>query len=186
MNLLRKALVPLAGVAVVALVISVAGPRTVRAITATLVQVTNTVPVIVAPSAPQLYESNCVGAFFGTAEAACSFQAVPAGNTLFIDGVSILLNTLEGGLAPQNAWIQTFNTGASYPEGQITAGGSPGVPLNIPLIKQASDIFQNYVGTFAATTVWTGSAPKCTVLLNGASQDGVTFCVIWGHLAPIQ
>lgn len=38
MSLLRKALVPLAGVAVIALVISVAGPRAVHAIVATVVQ----------------------------------------------------------------------------------------------------------------------------------------------------
>ena len=42
MNLLRKAFVPLAGVAVIVLVISMAGPRAVHAVVSTLVSVVNT------------------------------------------------------------------------------------------------------------------------------------------------
>jgi hypothetical protein len=78
------------GVAVVALVLLVAAPRTAHAVVAKLVSVVNTVPIVVAPSAPLLYESNCTGAFGGGQEATCDFQALPAGNTLFIDAVSIL------------------------------------------------------------------------------------------------
>ena len=184
MNLLRKALVPLTGVAVIALVLLVAGPRAVHALTATLVQVVNTVPVVTAPSAPQLYESNCTGSFGGTAEGSCSFQTVSAGNTLFIDAVSIYLNSLETGVGPQWALMLTYNTGSSYPEGQ---GPSQGVALFIPLTKMSLGFGQNYVGTITSASVWSANspAPKCQVLLNGASETGVFSCTAWGHLAPI-
>jgi hypothetical protein len=187
MNLLRKALVPLTGVAVIALVLLVAGPRAVHALTATLVQVVNTVPVVTAPSAPQLYESNCTGSFGGTAEGSCSFQTVPAGNTLFIDAVSIYLNSLETSIGPQWALMLTYNTGASYPEGQATAGGSQGVALFIPLTKMSPAFGQNYVGTTTSASVWSANSPgpKCQVLLNGESETGVFSCTAWGHLAPI-
>jgi hypothetical protein len=186
MNLLRKALVPLAGVAVVALVISVAGPRTVRAITATLVQVTNTVPVIVAPSAPQLYESNCITFFGSTQEAKCSFATVPAGNTLFIDAVTMNLSSLEAG-APQASYVLTWNTGPSYPEGQATNGGSNGNALFVPLTKMAPGFGNNYQGTFSTVSVWAADSPvpKCVVLLDNPSVNGQLVCTVWGHLAPI-
>jgi hypothetical protein len=184
MNLLRKALVPLTGVAVIALVLLVAGPRAVHALTATLVQVVNTVPVVTAPSAPLLYESNCTGAFFSTQEGSCSFQTVPAGNTLFIDAVSIYLNSLETGVGVQWALMLTYNIGSSYPEGQ---GPSQGAALFIPLTKMAPGFGQNYVGTITSANVWSANspAPKCQVLLNGASETGVFSCTAWGHLAPI-
>ena len=184
MNLLRKALVPLTGVAVIALVLLMAGPRAVHALTATLVQVVNTVPVVTAPSAPLLYESNCTGAFFSTQEGSCSFQTVPAGNTLFIDAVSIYLNSVETGIGPQWALMLTYNTGASYPEGQ---GPSQGVALFIPLTKMSPGFGQNYVGTITSASVWSANspAPKCQVLLNSASETGVFSCTAWGHLAPL-
>jgi hypothetical protein len=188
MNLLRKAFVPLAGVAVIALVISMAGPRAVHAVVSTLVSVANTVPVVVAPTAPQLYESNCTGAFFGGAEAKCEFQAVPAGNTLFIDSVSILLNSVESGLSPQWTALETFNTGASYPFGQAyVGGGSSTVSLYVPLTKQAFSFGQNFVGTISDANVWTANSPgpKCDVLLDGSSTNGILTCTVMGHLAPI-
>jgi hypothetical protein len=187
MNLLRKALVPFMGVAVIALVLLVAAPRTAHAVVATLVSVVNTVPIVVAPSAPLLYESNCTGAFGGSQEATCDFQAVPAGNTLFIDAVSIL-GFWESGLAPQHTRVLTYNTGASYPEGQGTAGGgTQGVALYVPMMRAGTDFLDNYVGTLTNASVWTASSPvpKCQVLLNGTSSVGVTSCTIWGHLAPI-
>jgi hypothetical protein len=184
MNLLRKALVPLTGVAVIALIISLAVPRAVHAITATLVSVVNTVPVVVAPSAPLLYESNCTGAFFGTAEGTCTFQTVPAGNTLFIDAVSLYLNSLEPTIGVQWALLKTYNTSSSYPQGQ---GGQDGNPLFIPLMKNAQGFGSNYVGTITAATVWTVNSPgpKCEILLNGTSSLANFSCTVWGHLAPI-
>jgi len=186
MNLLRKVVVPFMGVAVIALLLLVAAPRTAHAVVSTLVSVVNTVPIVVAPSAPLLYESNCSGAFFGGQEASCNFQAVPAGNTLFIDAVSIL-GYWESGLAPQHTWVLTYNTGSSYPEGQATAGGSQGVALYVPMTRAGTDVLDNFVGTLTNASVWTASSPvpKCQVLLNGMSTDGVTSCTIWGHLAPI-
>jgi hypothetical protein len=184
MNLLRKAFLPLSGVAVIALVLLVAGPRAVHAITATLVQVVNTVPVVTAPSAPLLYESNCVGAFGGTQEGSCSFQTVPAGNTLFIDAVSIYLNSLETGVGVQWSLLLTYNTGSSYPEGQ---GPTQGSALFVPLTKTANGFGQNYVGTITSASVWSANSPatKCQILLNGESDTGEFSCNVWGHLAPI-
>jgi len=184
MTLLRKALIPLTGVVGIALILSVAGPRAVHAITATLVSVVNTVPVVLAPSAPLLYESNCVGAFGGTAEGTCTFQTVPAGNTLFIDAVSLYLNSLEPTIGVQWAQLHTYNSGPSYPEGQ---GGQDGNPLFIPLMKNASGFGSNYVGTITAATVWTVNSPgpKCEILLNENSSLASFSCTVWGHLAPI-
>jgi len=68
-------------------------------VVSTLVSVVNTVPIVVAPSAPLLYESNCTGGFGGGQEASCDFQSVPAGNTLFIDAISIF-GYWEPGIAP--------------------------------------------------------------------------------------
>ena len=186
-NLLHKVLVPVSAVAVVAVALSLVAPRAVRASVAALVQVVNTVPTVIAPSAPLLYESNCAGGFFGSQEASCDFQAVPAGNTLFIDAVSIQ-GYWEGGIGPQDAWVLTYNTGTSYPEGQTTAGGAQGVALHVHLTRESPDILENYDGTLTNVSVWTANSPgpKCKVLLNGMSSQGVTSCTIWGHLAPIS
>ncbi len=187
MNLLRKALIPLTGVAVIALIISLAGPRAVHAITATLVSVVNTVPVVVAPSAPLLYESNCVGAFGGTAEGTCTFRTVPAGNTLFIDAVSLYLNSLEPTIGVQWAQLQVYNSGPSYPEGPPAGDAQNGNALFIPLMKNASGFGSNYVGTITAATVWTANSPgpQCQILLNNSSSLASFSCSVWGHLAPI-
>jgi len=189
-NLLRKVIVPVSAVAVIALTITLVAPRAVRASVAALVSVTNTVPVLIAPSAPQLYESNCAGFFPGPSfEGTCDFQAAPAGNTLFIDAVSIYLNSVTGGFAPQWVMVRTYNTGASYPEGQATQGGAPYNALFVPLTKTAPGFGDNFVGTLVNVSVWTANSPgpKCDVLLNGLpSPTYAQFsCTIWGHLAPI-
>jgi hypothetical protein len=101
MNRLRKVLL-LLGVAAVVLVVSIAGPKTVHAIAATLVQMTNnaTNPVgtqDASTTASQIIELHCVQASGckqvfpdGTTTAPGSVYLVPAGKSFVITAVDIL------------------------------------------------------------------------------------------------
>jgi hypothetical protein len=83
--------------------------------------------------------------------------------------------------------VLPYNSGASYPEAQATAGGNNGNPLFVPLTKNAPGFGNNYVGTITGASVWaaTSPVPKCQILLNDTSMLGQFSCTIWGHLAPI-
>jgi hypothetical protein len=178
MNLFRKALLPLAGAAVIVLVFSISGPQAVHAVVATLVQVQNTpttaVPTVAAPAASQLYISTCTGNYDGQAYARCSFDPVPAGQTLFIETESIWSDT--GPSQPWTAYIAPY-----------IATSGVGNPVYVPMVQQATDGGdQNFSGTLAAR-LWAkpGATPSCFVGVN-QNGGGTIQCTISGYLAPAQ
>lgn len=179
MNLLRKALVPLAGAAIIVLVLSIGGPRAVHAVVAALVQVENTptsaVPTVAAPAASQLYSSSCRAGFGTSNSATCTFTTVPAGQTLFIETESIRVNPSHG-IDPILAAIEPV--------------GPLGSQIYLPIVQQAVDILGN--DTFLGTTagrIWAqaGAIPNCVVSLVSPPDlflSGGIACTISGYLAP--
>jgi hypothetical protein len=170
-NFVRKSLFPLAGLAAILLIITIASPRALRAVVATLVQVVNTptsaVPVVQAPAASQLYENSCTGTFGGGVTTSCSLPAVPAGQTLFIESVSFSSVPVSG--SPAFTELYNVSSGAVY--------------LYVPMLQQPAF---GFTGTVAARTAFpAGQTPGCSQEVNAPSTGSVT-CLVFGYLAPAQ
>jgi len=190
MNLPRKALVPLAGAAIIVLVLSIGGPRAVHAVVATLVQVVNTPssPVfnVAAPAANQLFASGCRHVFASATKASCSLDPVPAGQTLFIETISYNIEEAVNGLgttpfesvsfAPQGGEVNGTLFLAPTVVGVVSIPGS-GLPANTAIFHATASV---RVGVMA------GIMPMCSVTLLAASPTGGFFCYINGYLAPSQ
>ena len=195
MNLIRRFVLPFAGVAAIAMLIAKASPRAVHAVTAALVQIVNTptnaVPSIHAPAASQLYHGVCYGywqvALVGgsyNATAHCSLPAIGSGQILFIEQVSASTGTAIG----------------SVPDGVTlydpTAGSSNFV--FVPLLKQATiGAFDVYMGNAGGVRVgFPGpTQPTCTADVAGSGgtsmppSEGIggrLTCSISGYLTPAQ
>ena len=171
-NFVRKSILPLAGVAAIVLVLSMAGPRAVHAVTAALVQVMNTptsaVPAVQAPAVSQIYSGLCQAVFNASDSARCGMTAVPAGQTLFVETISVQ----AGGLGAPPATTQF--------------GGSSGIPLIfVPMFSQASG--DAYIGTVSArVAVKAGDVPTCAMIADNIISGRSFFCVVNGYLAPAQ
>jgi len=142
---------------------------------AALVQIANTpvsaVPTVQAPPQAQIYRSNCEAPFSGTSQASCNLTAVPSGQTLFVETVS-----MATGVSPVSSPYFGAFRGSDY----SGPGGSYRVYL--PLIPQASTSGQStFLGTVSARTPILGpDTPVCEmVLTNGSSLAGSALRGIW-------
>src|ERR1700722_16311187 len=104
MNLLRKVFVPLAGVTIIALVISMVGPRTVRAVVATLVKDVDN------PARQPFAEACTTGTFSSFGEGSCQFGAVTSGKRFVIETVWGPMQ-LTSGLKPISIDLQVCAAG---------------------------------------------------------------------------
>jgi len=173
MNLLRRFLLPLAGVAAVLFIISIATPRAVHAITAALVQIVNTpanaVPTVLAPAASQIYQETCSQYMTSGNVGTCYLRAVPAGQTLFIDTLSFYLFTDHGNVA--------------Y-EVYLAGDRKIWVPLSLP---QTSSGLDAYTTTLSVRfTVPQSVQPQCTMYLKNMTAYSAVLCTVSGYLAPSQ
>ena len=159
----------------VALLIAIASPRAVQAVTTAFVQVTNTpanaVPTMHAPAASQIYRGIC-GAFpAGNNSLQCSLASVPAGQTLFVETISLWVST-DAGVAP---------SGAQFYDGSYF--------VTVPMSAQANNSIgqASFSGTVAVRAAYpAGSYPACAVGLSGNSGGGGFQCAVYGYLAPTQ
>jgi hypothetical protein len=171
MNLLRKALISLAGVAVIVLVVSIAVPRAVHAVVATFVQVVNTpttaMPTVAAPAKSKLVRELCEASYNSGPSAGCSFSAVPMGQTLFVESVTIYSQS---------------STGADPTQARI---GGNFETAYIPMIRQASVSGEDFlIGAMAGRISFEeGETPSCAVFLSANSDAGFT-CSLFGYTAP--
>jgi hypothetical protein len=174
MNFGRKFVLSVVGVVAIASLIAIVSPRAVQAVAAALVQVTNTptnaVPALLAPAASQIYQSYCFSGFGSTPSAKCYVTQVPAGQTLFVETVSIETTTENG-----NDPLAVALTGT-------------GSYLFVPMIKQGSSgAWDIFVGTVGARMPYKqGANPFCSADLNSNSAAGVMQCSVYGYLAPAQ
>jgi hypothetical protein len=167
-NFLRKAIGPLAGAAAVLAVLVVALPPAAKALVATLVQVVNTptnaIPTVHAPAAANLYYSSCSGSGGNS----CELTAVPAGQTLFVETISMFAN------GPHGTVVGTGSFQGWGPQG--------GQPILVPLQQTASNPsgFDDYAGNFAGRIFASaGPAPGC------AMPTAATYtCWVYGYLTP--
>jgi hypothetical protein len=182
MKRIGKMLAVIVGAGLLVFVGAMFGPRTAHAITATMVQVVNTtttaIPAVQAPASSTLYSHVCLGSQFfpsGDSTSTCTFPDLPAGQTLIVETVSLVVDT--NGTAPEVAYIG--------PADEI-ASGVEVARLFIPMIQQAdtSTGNHNYTGASAAR-VYFHSAPGCAVTLaNATAQQGAFRCTIGGYLVP--
>jgi hypothetical protein len=171
MNFLRKFVLPVAGVAAIAILIAIASPRAAHAVAAALVQIVNTpanaVPATLSPPASQLYRNFCQGQFRGIA-ASCSLVTVPAGQTLFVETVSLDI--------------------AANPGSDLLAvlyGTSTGAVLNVPLYLQ-SNALTEWFGTVAARVSFlAGETPTCQVRATAPDQHFFS-CSVFGYTVAAQ
>src|ERR1700686_2062365 len=110
MKRIGKMLAVIFGAGLLVVVGAMFGPRTAHAITATMVQVVNTtttaIPAVQAPASSTLYSHVCIGSqFFPSAESTstCTFPDLPAGETLIVETVSLVVGT--NGTGPEVAFI---------------------------------------------------------------------------------
>ncbi len=177
MRLIRKLVLPVAGVVGAVAIVTIISPRAVHAITAALVQVmntpTNAVPTTLAPAFTQTYAANCSSNYNGGQYAQCSLPQVPAGQTLFVETVS-LYSVSNHGVGPTVA--------------QVASGGSAG--FLVPMAQQLSEAGSNldfYVGTLSARmAIGPQFMPGCYMALSAASTAGRFDCGVMGYLAPAQ
>jgi len=178
MRFVRRYLLPTAGVTAIALLIAIASPRAVQAVTAALVQIVNTpgnaVPVVQAPAAAQRYYSNCTDQIAGGTDATCYLTPVPAGQTLFVETISVQIATDMGN--------PPYVTGFAWQTGNLNI-------VWIPMFKQATDApyVDWYQGTLAVKVMVPASIqPSCGLGLHVPSKYGAINCQVFGYLAPAQ
>jgi hypothetical protein len=165
---LRKAFGTLAGGAVVLVALAVAVPPAARALVATLVQVVNTptnaIPTVQAPAAANLYYSSCT---ISTNDGSgCSLTPVPAGQTLFVETISMV---------------------ASGPHGTVVSAGQFGAsdetflfPLQLTFPNNTGG-FDNFAGTFSGRVSFPGASfPSCL----GPATATLVSCFVYGYLTP--
>jgi len=177
MNFIRKFVLPVAGVAAVALLIAIASPQAVHAITAALVQIANTpttaVPAIQAPAESQIYRNLCSVFPNGSTHMECTLPSVPAGQTLFLETVSIDARS-DPGLTPYIAYLTQFPNGIR----------ALNVPMSAPITAEG---VANSAGTVGGRVSFpAGSAPTCDVWFTGDVHSGSMYCHAFGYLAPAQ
>ncbi|MCX6627700.1 MAG: hypothetical protein NTW28_08740 [Candidatus Solibacter sp.] len=172
MNFVRKSVLPVMGVAAIALLITIASPRAVHAIVAAMVQVVNTptnaVPTMQAPAASQRYRSWCQKKFNYDLGGFCYLDPVPAGQTLFVEAISI---KTEAG--------NDLSTGRFYSGNELGGG------FAVPMFQQGSS--NTFVGTFAGRiSVSASQQPSCLAMFATAQPSGNMECLVYGYLAPAQ
>ena len=137
MNLLRKVLIPLGGVAVASLLLTIVAPRAAHALVATLVQVVNTTtnPAIVSNMDDQgrtPYQAQILGTSAANcpAEGSCAFtfDAVPAGHRLVVQHVSMEIQ------AAANSVPALVSLGASLGSAVTVFPATVQAPADVPTI----------------------------------------------------
>ena len=174
MNLLRKALILLAGVAAIVLVISLAVPRAVHAITATLIKDVDS------PAFQPFAEECTSGAFDTSGRTSCSLGAVPAGKRWVIETVSGTLQ-LTPGLKPTSIDLQLCAAGSATDNFFPAAFQGSGVVFG-------GDFFavNQKVWLYADTTGGCGGAPFFNLTLtNGTSGGGSAVLIVSGYLVNV-
>lgn len=176
MNVLRKILIGLGSIVVVALVLTLAAPKTVRAVVSTLVTVSNTasnpVPTVSTDASTAFVEQgNCTT--FVSNECFASMYTVAAGQTAVIDSISGVCETDPG------TAIVEFKLQYMSPSGSLTLFSIPGVmqPFGGNAITVAGQNLKTYAS--AGTIFITGVA-------NGVATLSSDFCrfTLSGHIAP--
>jgi hypothetical protein len=192
MKLVKRLVMGIGMVALVASVLTLVMPKIAHAAVAALVQVVNTpttaVPAVLGTGAGQLYQSSCNALWMSGTLASCTLGAVPAGYTLLVETVSMHVVT-DLGASPAVAYLINA-TSASYPHSGETPS-SPLVPIPpsilgepllwVPLTQGGKTAVQEYVGTVSAR-VWSSAAPVCQAELTTGSLDGDIDCTVWGYL----
>lgn len=192
MKLVKRLVMGIGTIALVATVLTLVMPKIAHAAVAALVQVVNTpttaVPAVLGTGAGQLYESSCNALWSSSALASCTLGAVPAGYTLVVETVSMHVVT-DLGVGLGVAYLINA-TSASYPHSGETPS-SPLVPsppsilgeplLWVPLTQGGKTTIQEYAGTVGAR-VWSSSAPVCQAELTAGSLNGDMDCSVWGYL----
>jgi hypothetical protein len=179
MNILRRTVMAIGGMTVVALVIVLAAPKAAHGIVATFVQVVNTptnaIPAVQAPAASDLYVYTCNAAFDFSSFASCTFPAVPAGKTLIIEAVSFFSQTSPGA-DPNLAYIYA-----------VDPIGDANIFIYIPLLAQPTggDGLQlhHFVGTIGGR-IYLKTAPTCSAALVVTSSFNGMLCTVSGYLVP--
>lgn len=150
-------------------------PRAAHALVATLVQVVNTptnaVPTVQAPAATQRYHSQCSENGYQQTYAQCDLQPVPAGQTLFVESVS-----LAG--AAGDAESPDLYAGVFYTD-------EYGVNFQMPMLQQGSA--NMWVGNFAGRiSIVATKTPSCGVFFRSSKNFAAVSCSVYGYLAPAQ
>lgn len=180
MKTARRFLLPVSAMAVLAIAFALVNPKAVHAVAAAFVQVANTpanaVPMMAAPAQSQLYHSACSASYAGQYQSYCTLTPVPAGQTLFIETVSVFSESDVGRdpiLVRVGPHLQPDNTNAL---------------LYVPLFQQKSlQNFDNFVGIVSArVAVSAADLPQCGAMLSGTSNNGFLTCEVSGYLAPAQ
>ena len=182
MRLLKEALGILGALVVLMVIVAFVSPKAARGVAAALVQVVNTpttaVPTVAAPAATQIYNSQCqssdVASVSSFSYLYCTFSpAIPAGQTLFIQTMSILTNSTGGD--PEAGWISSSTEPLYLPQ------------LYIPLVREATSAAGDFwAGALGGSFAVPGPAsPSCVAFMN-ANVSGSVSCVITGYLAPAQ
>jgi hypothetical protein len=163
-------------IALVGSLMNIVAPKAVHAAVAALVQVVNTpttaVPTVAAPAANQLYASHCDAANSpGTFSVQCAFDPPPAGQTLFIETMSITCNSPHGS-----------------PPVQTTISNGSGVQQNIPMVFQGTSNGIDFFAGALTGRIWVkaGTTPTCSVFPNTDIGNFFINCGISGYLAPAQ
>ena len=181
MKVLRRFVLPAAGVVAVAMLIAIASPQAMHAVTAAVVQVVNTptnaIPTMVAPAQAQIYESTCNTGF---GPLGCELDHV-TGQTLIIESVSIQATT-DQGVGVAEAVVSFPKPGASHTF----------MSVYVPMFQQAntssgSQAFAGNVGARAIDAVAPGTTSDlvCWVSTSAPSSGGYS-CSVFGYLVPAQ
>jgi len=151
-----------------------AAPRAAHAVVAALVQIantpTNSVPVVVAPAANQLYHNHCQNSN-SSAEVGCFLPAVPAGETLIVQTAGISY-AAPPGVTPIDSFV-----------------GAPSELIVVPLFQQGSTNFATYYSGLAVganLAISGGLTPGCSADLNNFTTSGIFQCYVTGYLVPAQ
>jgi hypothetical protein len=180
MNVIRKIMVGLGSIVVVALVLALASPKSVRAVVSALVTVSNTasnpVPTVSSEAAKAFVaEGNCT--FFSSANACtATVYTVPSGETAVVESLSDFCAIDPG---TQGGWFEVDFT--------APAGSAATVSLT------PTTIFQSLLGTNVTEAsanlkfYAAGGTPIQENLITGADQtDSGNSCrfTISGYLVP--
>jgi hypothetical protein len=175
-NVLRKVLVGLGSIVAVALVLTLAAPKTVRAIVSTLVTVSNTasnpVPTVSTDASTAFVEQGNCAAFVSN-QCAASLYTVAAGQIAVIDSISGVCEVDPGMV------VTEFKMQYMSPSGSLMLLSIPGVtsPFGANAITVAGQNLKTYAS--AGTIFITGVA-------NGFPVVSTDFCrfTLSGHIAP--
>lgn len=163
MNLLRKASVSLVGVAVLALVMSVAVPRAVHAVAAALVRDVDN-------AGRHPFSSSCTGNFDDSSVARCSIT-IPDGEEVVLQTESIFV-TAEAG-----------NSNALVIMNTTSAGNLTEFLNNVPALPNFNSEM-SFVGSLVVPAD-PGSNVTCIAALGAASAGGGVSCTFVGYYVTL-